>query len=56
MMPRLLKDADYSLVTKHRWMWPLVDLGAVFLYTARDLCMRHEQRKTDRNRRAVTKW
>lgn len=47
---------DYSLVTKHRWLWPLVDLAAAVLFTVREIVMRREARREARNRRAVTKW
>ncbi len=44
-MGRLL---DYSVVTKHRWLWPLVDLGAALLYTAREVALKREARKEAR--------
>lgn len=33
---------DYSIITRHRWLWPLVDIAAAILWTARDITLRHE--------------
>jgi len=40
---------DYGIVTRHRWLWPLVDLAALVLYTVRDVALWWERRREQRN-------
>lgn len=35
---------DYSIITRHRWLWPLVDIAAALLYTLREIALKHEAR------------
>ncbi len=46
----------YEAITSHRWLWPLVKLGGAILFMIREAVMKHDDRRTARNRRAVTKW
>ena len=39
---------DYSMVTRHRSLWPLIEYGAVAVYILRELALRHEQRNAAR--------
>jgi hypothetical protein len=41
---------DYSLVTRHRWLWPLIELGAVLLYTIAQTAQAHQARTAARCR------
>lgn len=35
----------YGLVTSHRWLWPLVQWGAVLLFGIQEAVLKHEARK-----------
>lgn len=39
---------DYSMITHRKWLWPLIELGAVLLWTARETYLRNEQRNAAR--------
>lgn len=40
---------DYSIVTRHRWLWPPVDIAAALLYTLREIALKHEARQEARH-------
>ena len=34
-------DYDYGLVTRHRWLWPIIDIAAVLFIIARDTARKY---------------
>ena len=41
---------DYTAITRHRRLWPLIELGAILLYVIRENVLAHEQRNAARCR------